>query len=140
MEERIGMNVRKGSIGLGALALVVAVLACSGSVSTAKVAEAWMSTDEAGEARTTTFAPNAVFYAQADLQNAPDDTVIKAVWSAVDVPDVESGMVLTETEFTTGSGLVHFTLSNDTPWPAGTYKAEIYLNAELVQSLEFTVE
>jgi len=134
------MNARKVTIGIGAVAMVVAVLACSGSVSTAKVGEAWMSTDEAGEARTTVFAPNAVFYAQAELQNAPDDTVIKAVWTAVDAVDVEPGMVISETEFTTGSGLVHFTLSNDNPWPTGTYKADILLNAELVQTLEFTVE
>ena len=134
------MNARKVSIGIGAVAMVVAVLACSGSVSTAKVGEAWMSTDEAGEARTTSYAPDAVFYAQADLQNAPDDSVIKAVWTAVDAVDVEPGMVISETEFTTGSGLVHFTLSNDNPWPTGTYKVEIFLGEEQVQTLEFSVQ
>jgi len=134
------MNVRKVSIGIGVVAMVAAVLACSGSVSTANVAEAWMSSDEAGDVRTTSFAPDAVFYAQADLKNAPDDTVIKAVWTAVDVVDVEPGMLISETEFATGSGLVHFTLSNDNPWPAGTYKVEIFLGEELVETLEFTVE
>jgi hypothetical protein len=134
------MNARKVSIGVGAVAMVLAVLACSGSVSTAKVAEAWMSTDEAGDVRTTSYAPEAVFYAQADLQNAPDDTVIKAVWTAVEVVDVEPGLVISETEFTTGSGLVHFTLSNDSPWPTGTYKAEIFMGEELVETLEFSVQ
>jgi hypothetical protein len=134
------MNARKVSIGVAAVAMGLAVLACSGSVSTANVAEAWMSADEAGDVRTTSYAPDAVFYAQADLQNAPDDTVIKAVWTAVDVVDVEPGMVISETEFTTGSGLVHFTLSNDSPWPTGTYKAEIFLGEELVQTLEFSVQ
>lgn len=134
------MNARKVSIGVGAVAMMLAVLACSGSVSTAKVAEAWMSADETGDVRTTSYAPEAVFYAQADLQNAPDDTVIKAVWTAVDVVDVEPGTVISETEFTTGSGLVHFTLSNDNPWPTGTYKAEIFLGEELVETLEFSVQ
>lgn len=134
------MNARKVAIGVGAVAMVFAVLACSGSVSTANVAEAWMSADEPGDERTTSYAPEAVFYAQADLQNAPDDTVIKAVWTAVDVVDVEPGMVISETEFTTGSGLVHFTLSNDSPWPTGTYKAEIFLGEELAATLEFSVQ
>ena len=134
------MSARKVSIGIGAVAMVVAVLACSGSVSTANVAEAWMSEDEAGDVRTTSFTPDAVIYLQADLKNAPDDTVIKAVWTAVDVVDVDPGLVISETELTTGSGLVHFTLTNDGPWPAGAYKAEIYLNQELVQTLEFSVQ
>lgn len=134
------MNARKVSMWVGPAALVLALLACSGSVTTANVSDAWMSTDEAGEARTTVYAPESVFYAQADLQNAPDDTLIKAVWTAVEVQDVEPGMVIAETELTTGSGQVHFTLSNDTAWPTGTYKADIYLGEEVVKTLEFTVE
>jgi hypothetical protein len=69
--------------------LLGATLACGGSVSTANVADAWMSTDEAGTNRTTVFAQDAVFYAQADLKNAPDDTILKSVWTAVDVQDTE---------------------------------------------------
>lgn len=134
------MNTRKVSIGVGAVAMVIALLACSGSVSTANVAEAWMSADEAGEVRTTSYGPDAVIYAQADLRNAPEDTLIKAVWTAVDVVDVEPGMVISESELTTGSGVVYFTLTNDGPWPTGAYRVEIFVNAERVQTLDFTVE
>ena len=134
------MKARKVSVWMGVFALVLGVLACGGSVSTANVADAWMSADEAGEARTTSNAPDAVLYAQADLKNAPDDSTIKAVWTTVEVAGAEPGLVINETEFTTGSGLVHFTLSNDGPWPAGSYKVEISLGEELVKTLEFSVQ
>jgi hypothetical protein len=134
------MNARRGSWTFVLVALLGATLACGGSVSTANVADAWMSTDEAGTNRTTVFAPDADFYAQADLKNAPDGTSVKAVWTAVDVQDTDAGLVINETEFTTGSGLVHFTLSNDSPWPTGTYRAEIFLGEELVKTLDFTVQ
>lgn len=134
------MNARRLSWILLLVALLGATLACGGSVSTANVSDAWMSTDEEGTNRTTVFSQDAVFYAQADLKNAPDDTSLKAVWTAVDVQDTEPGLLLNETEFTTGSGLVHFTLSNDSLWPTGTYRAEIFLGEELVKTLDFTVQ
>jgi len=134
------MNARRVSWILVLVTLLGATLACGGSVSTANVADAWMSTDEAGTNRTTVFAQDAVFYAQADLKNAPDDTILKSVWTAVDVQDTEPGLVINETEVTTGSGLVHFTLSNDSLWPTGTYRAEVYLSEELVKTIDFSVQ
>lgn len=134
------MNARRVSWIVVLLALLGATLACGGSVSTANVGDAWMSTDEDGANRTTVFAQDATFYAQADLKNAPDDTSVKAVWTAVEVQDTESGLMINETEVTTGSGQVHFTLSNDSLWPTGTYRAEIYLGDELVKTLDFSVQ
>lgn len=134
------MKARTVSVWIGLLALVLGVMACGGSVSTANVADAWMSADEAGETRVTSYAQDSEFYAQADLKNAPDDTAIKAVWTAVEVADTEPGLVINETEFTTGSGLIHFTLSNDGLWPTGSYKVDIYLGEELVKTLEFSIE
>lgn len=95
------------------MALPLSTLACEFSASTSNVASAWMSTDEAGDQKTTVFAQDQVFYAQVDLQNAPDDTTLKAVWTAVNAQDTDPNLVITETEFVTGSGLVNFNLSND---------------------------
>ena len=122
------------------IALIVASLACEGSVSTANIAEVWMSADEAGDQRVTSFAQDAIFYAQVDLKNAPDDTVLKAVWIAVDAQDTDPNLVITETEFTTGSGLINFNLSNENLWPLGTYKVEIYMNDTLTNTVEFSVQ
>jgi hypothetical protein len=135
------MDLRRVSLGVVLVALLGATLGCAGevNVSTAKVADAYMSTDEGGTDRTTVYAQDAVFYAQVDLQNAPDDTVLKAVWSVVDAQGTDPGLVINETEFTTGSD-VYFTLSNNDPWPIGTYKVEIYLDGELVNTITFWVQ
>ena len=122
------------------LALLLASLACEASASTANIADVWMSTDEAGDQRVTSYAQDAIFYAQVDLKNAPDDTVLKAVWTAIDVQDTDPNLVITETEFTTGSGVINFNLSNDNLWPTGTYKVDIYMNGELAKALTFDVQ
>lgn len=134
------MYIRKALVLVGVLVLVLVLAACEVSFSTANIGDAWMSTDEAGQNHTTTYAQDAVFYAQVDLRNAPDDTKVKAAWIAVNVEDVEPGFLINETDFTSGSGLVHFNLSNTNLWPKGTYKVEIYLNDKLAKTLEFQVQ
>jgi hypothetical protein len=136
------MNLRRMSLAMVLLVLLGATLACGGevNVSTAKVADAYMSTDEGGTDRTSVYGQDAVFYAQVDLQNAPDDTGIKAVWSVVDAQDTDPGLVVNETEYTTGSGMVYFTLSNNDLWPIGTYKVDLYLDGELVNTINFSVQ
>ena len=136
------MNLRRACLAVVLVALLGATLACGGevSVSTAKVADAYMSTDEGGNDRTTVYAQDAIFYAQVDLQNAPDDTVLKAVWTVVNAQDTDPGFIINETEYTTGSDLIYFTLSNPDLWPIGTYKVEIYLDGELVNTINFSVQ
>ncbi|KPL82283.1 hypothetical protein SE15_08735 [Thermanaerothrix daxensis] len=134
------MRSNKLPILIGLLVIVLSVLACSGSVTTANIADAWMSTDEEGNNRTTVYTPNAVFYVQADLRNAPDDTRLKAVWIAVDVEGADPNLTIYETEFVSGSGLVHFSLSNNNPWPQGKYKVELYLDDKLAKTVEFEVK
>ena len=122
------------------LVLAAASLACGGSFTTANIQDAYMSTDTDGANRTTAYSPDAVFYAQADLANAPDDTKLKAVWFAVNAEGVEANYQIEETEFTSGDGLIHFELSNDSLWPAGQYKVDIYLNDTLAKTLTFDVQ
>lgn len=133
------MKITKLPILLGVFVIVLSILACGGSVSTANIGDAWMSSDEEGNSRAEVFAQDAVFYAQVDLRNAPDDTKLKAVWSVVDAEDTEPNLVITETELVGGSGVVHFVLSNTNLWPIGTYKVEIYLDDPLAETLEFEV-
>jgi len=133
------MKVKKLPMLLALMALILSTLACEFSASTANISDAWMSADEDGTERVTAFAQDAVFYAQVDLQNAPDDTTLKAVWIAVEVQDTEPNFVINETELATGDGLVHFTLSNDNLWPIGKYKVDLYINGELASTLEFEV-
>ncbi len=134
------MKPNKLSLLFGLMALVLAILACGGSVTTANISESWMATDIEGENRTTVFAPEADFFAFIDLQNAPDDTQLKAIWTAVSVDGEDPNLVINETEFTSGSQLVYFQLFNDQLWPAGSYKVDIYINNELATTMTFEVQ
>ena len=134
------MRTNKFSIFIVGIVLLFSILACGGSVSTANIGDAWISSDQDGENRTTTFEQDAIIYAQVDLRNAPNDTTIKAAWLTVQVEGTEPDFVINETEIVTGSGVVHFDLSNSNLWPVGSYKVDLYMNGELAQTLTFIVQ
>lgn len=122
------------------IALLVAALACEFSASTANIASAYLTTDPKSNTQTTVFAPGDVFYCIVDLKNAPDDTQVKAVWTAVQAEGIDPNYYLYETSLTTGDGTLTFQLSNDYLWPAGRYKVDLYLNDKLDRTLEFEVQ
>jgi hypothetical protein len=99
-----------------------------------------MAFDSAGDQPTTIFGQNDVLYAVVQLTNAPDDTVVKAIWIAVDVEGVDPDFQIEETELETGSGELYFELSNTSPWPTGSYRVDLYLNGEMNQSLSFIIQ
>jgi hypothetical protein len=74
------------------------------------------------------------------LPNAPDDTKVKAVWTAVSVEGADPNTLIDQTELTSGGGALTFNLSNAGPWPTGQYKVELYLNDKLDRTLEFQVQ
>jgi hypothetical protein len=120
--------------------LLIISAACGFNVSTAKISEANTAHEVAGGfENTTTFNQDEVFYLLVKLANAPDDTVTKAVWIAADAEGVDKDTKIDEAEFTSGETDVTFNLSNDTAWPAGQYKVELYLNDKLDRTLEFSV-
>lgn len=109
--------------------------------STANIPAVYMSLDEAGTHMTTTYAQtDTTFYAQVILKNAPDDTVMKAVWTAISAQDTDPNLLIHETELTSGSAPLTFSLSNDGLWPIGGYKVDIYLNGKLKRTLAFAVQ
>ena len=134
------MSQRRVFTAMTALALLATLLSCSFSVSTANIDDAWLAADEAGSQRTTTFAQDAIFYAIVTLANAPDDTKVRAAWTAVEAEGADPNTFIDETEIQTGDGDVTFQLENDNLWPVGHYKVDIYLNDELDRTLEFDVQ
>lgn len=133
------MKNNKVLILLAVAALLFSVLACGGNFSTANIDNAWTATDQDGNNATEVFSQDAVFYAMVDLKNAPDDTKLKAIWTAVDAADTEANLLINETETTSSDALIHFQLGNDYLWPIGQYKVEIYLNDALDKTLNFEV-
>lgn len=127
-------------IGVVLAVLVLASLACNFSASTAKLENARLARDSEGVDETMVFAGEDTFYCIVDLANAPDDTVVKAVWTAVEVADNDPNILLDEASITQGDGTLTFDLTNSNPWPVGKYKVELYLNDKLDQTLEFSVQ
>jgi len=121
--------------------MILAVLACEGSFSTASIDSAIMTADEAGAQETTVFAADQAFYCIATLANAPEDTTVKAVWTAVDVEGEDPNLEIDQSEITIGNeNVVTFSLTNDGLWPSGKYKVDLYLNGEMDRTLEFEVQ
>jgi hypothetical protein len=134
------MNRYRLQIGFAITMVMVAMLACGFSASTANIKDAKTAHDYDGNEPTTVFAGNETFYLVVELANAPDDTTVKASWTAVQVEGAEPNTFIGEYELTSGSATLHFELSNDQPWPRGRYKVDIYVNDELDQTLEFEVQ
>jgi hypothetical protein len=128
--------------------LIIAVLvfltltAAQCSVSTANISQAFMAEDPDGNTVTTIYQADAVFYAIVDLANAPEDTVIKASWYAVQAADTEPNFFIDEASITSSDGRLTFNLQNQAGmlWPSGTYRVDLYLNDKLDRSLEFSVQ
>lgn len=134
------MRKHRLEIGFAVLMVMLSMFACSFSASTANIKEATMAKDADGNEPATVFGQDNVFYCVVELANAPDDTTVKAAWTAIDVAGAEPNTFIDETELTTGSGSLHFDLTNTGPWPIGTYKVDLYLNGELDRTLEFSVQ
>lgn len=107
------MRYTKWKIALFVVALAATSLACGFSASTANIKSAVMARDYDGNDPTTTFAQDDDFYCVVELANAPDDTKIKAVWTAVEAENTDPNFLIDEAEITQGSGTVHFSLTND---------------------------
>jgi hypothetical protein len=122
------------------LAFVLATVACAINFNSAKIDDAWTASNEAGDQRATTFEQDDTVYVKVELGSAPDDTKVKAVFSTVDVEGDEDNKLIDDHELTSGSGTLTFTLSNTKLWPAGTYKAELFLNDKLDRTLNFDVK
>lgn len=121
------------------VAMLSAALACGGSFSTASISSAQMAADNTGTQPTTVFAQDQVFYCVVDLANAPDDTKLKAVWTAVAVEGEQPNTLIDQSELTTGKP-ASFHVTNQGLWPKGKYKVDLYLNDKLDRTLEFQVQ
>jgi hypothetical protein len=129
---------------LAVLALVISSLACEALSTELSLTNLRMALDQDGKNVTTTFSPTDVFYAVADLKNAPQGTKVEAKWTAVNATDTEPNLEfqtqnldITEESF---SGTIYFQLSNDEGWPTGQYKVDLYLDGTLAQTAEFNVQ
>lgn len=138
----------KRSITLAAM-LLLALFVSACSASTANIPSAVLAKGYANGQATdpgTTFAPTDTVHAVVQVANAPDDTKVKAVWTAVDAVDASGAPIkdqkVIEKEVTikdVGSS-IDFTFIPNSPFPVGKYKAEIYLDDKLDKTLNFDIK
>lgn len=108
--------------------LLLALTACSFSASTASISSAKMARDKDGKQPTKTYAPDEPFHCVVQLKNAPKDTKVRVVWTAVKVAGAKPNTKINEDKAKGGSGQVTFNLTNQNAWPTGDYKVDLYLN------------
>jgi outer membrane usher protein FimD/PapC len=134
------MSKRSFQLSMVLAALMVSILACSFSFSSAKVENVRLVRDKEGSQATTQFNPQDTFYLVGNMTNAPDDTLLKAVWTAVKAEGATDNTVIKEVEATGGNGDFRFELAQENGnWPRGQYKVDLYMNDELNQTLNFDV-
>jgi|AP12_2_1047962.scaffolds.fasta_scaffold05991_2 hypothetical protein len=138
---------KKFSVVLALLALLISTVACSlftGGLRELSLENLRMAYDQDGRNLTTAFSSSDIFYVVGDLNNAPAGTIVEAKWIAVQIEDYDSGELIYEqsiNDFTDESftGTIYFQLSNDSGWPSGAYKVDVYLDGSFVQSVPFSV-
>lgn len=79
-----------------------------------------------------------VIYISVKIANMTTEDELATKWNYL-----ETGDEINTTNFTTdrpGSGYISFNLTTDQSFPSGRYSAAVYLNNELVETVEFSVE
>lgn len=79
-----------------------------------------------------------VVYVSVKINNMTTEDKLTTKWNYL-----ETGEEISTTDFTTeeaGSGYVSFNLTIDQGFQAGRYNAMVYLNNELIETVEFSVE
>jgi hypothetical protein len=112
------------------------------SFSTANITNAHLALDEKDTQKTTSYTPDVqTFYCYFDLNNAPDDTVVKGTWTLVSADGYDSNSEIDSADITGSDNTYYFQLSRSTDaWPVGKYKIDLYLNGDLAQTIEFDVK
>jgi len=112
------------------------------SVSTANITNAHLSLDADDTIPMDGYSPSdSGFYCYFDLNNAPDSTVVKGVWTLVYADGYESNSEIDSAEITGGDETYYFSLGGSTdPWPVGTYRIDLYVDGNWVEAIEFEVQ
>jgi hypothetical protein len=112
------------------------------SFTTANITNAHLASDESDTSTVTSYSPSTPsFYCYFDLNNAPDSTVVKGVWTLVYADGYESNSEIDSAEITGGDNTYYFSLGGGVdPWPVGAYRIDLYIDGGWVDAIEFEVK
>lgn len=135
---------KKLFILLTTLLLIALFPACATGKSDLNVSNLRTALDKDGTNTTSTFSPSDIIYAVVDLANVPRGTKLELKWIAANAQGTDRNyefdsqtVDLTDELFT---GTTYFQLSNAAPWPVGQYRADLYVNDALAESVEFSIQ
>src|SRR5436853_3273225 len=94
------------------------------------------------------FKPDDTFAVLVFLSEPKIGTKLKAVWTIVDAGGQQDKKILEKKIELTAEAVegvkeanrINFSMTHDDPFPAGDYKAEIYVNGELAKTVRFKVK
>jgi hypothetical protein len=114
----------------------------SGYITKITLAEKSQSQSKAPINPTDVFGAGATVHAVAAVKNAPSHTDFKVVWYANDTQGVAAcNTRIDEYQVSTnGTRNIDFSLRPDSPFPVGTYRAEIYVNGTLDSVVNFSIQ
>ena len=137
------MKSKKLSVLLAVIALMASTLACAFGGGEPSLTNPRMSTNSDGTDTVTVYSGGDAFYAVADLSNVETGSVVDAKWYLVSAADYEAGEIESSSLTIEDKSLynyVSFELSSQDSWPVGEYKVELYLNAVLAHTMNFSVQ
>ncbi len=138
------MKTRHKSLGLAAVAIFVATLACNALAPKPTVSNIRLTTDKTGTTTTTSYSPGDAFYVFADLSGLKTGSVVEAKWYAVNATGVDANSEINTSDYNYELGIdfVYFQLTtNDgSDWPTGSYKVELYLDGTKTGEMGFNVQ
>ncbi len=126
-----------------AFAMLAAILACNVLSAAPHVSNVRMATDESGKVTSATYAPDASFFLYADLKGLAVNQVLEARWYAVNAEGVEQNSEMNTSIYKYQPGIqeIYFRLDpTGGPWPAGSYRVDMYLDGHKVGEQGFTVQ
>ncbi|HMD90677.1 MAG TPA: zinc ribbon domain-containing protein [Anaerolineaceae bacterium] len=126
----------------GACSYTPPAITASGIISKVTMAENTQGANKDPVNPTKVFQTSATIHAVVAITNAPANTRVKAIWFATSAESVDCNTQVGQPyELTTdGSRNIDFSLAPTTTWPTGSYRVEIYVDDNLDQVVDYTVQ
>jgi hypothetical protein len=134
---------RRFPVLLACFVLLAGVLACNAPWLKSAVSNIRMTTDASGKTSTKSYTPDQPFYMYADLSNLAVNQILEARWFVVDAKGMEPNQEINRSTYSYQPGIaeIYFQLNpSGGPWPAGSYRVELYLDGTMVGERGFTVQ
>lgn len=123
-------------------AVMIVSLACSALNPTPGASDFYMASDKDGKNKTTTYSPTDELFVFFQVSGIETGTKFQSRWYVLDISDQDPNIPFQTTDYTYESGVstIYFQLTNDSGWPTGHYRVEIYMNGAKVGEQAFTVQ